>query len=249
MKCPASFPRQACRISPRHDPMSGRSPASSSWNLHVASTCVYAMLVCTLTLTNARSAKRRVWTSLAEQGEHFRICPLSLVSVRSCRIGPTPLVSSTGPMNMQRPPCPGRRRIFSMGSIIARFLESVLLLETEGYPTITSRIIVTSHSASPPMASLHSKCGSIPRRSSSFSTTISLRTNAFKRTTFFVLGSYPVQKSHGMQTPSSIRSCENCLSSRSACLYMMPSRAAYSTSMPMSLLALVTFPPFPCLCT
>ena len=177
-----------------------------------------AMLARTLTLMNARSAKRRVRTSLAEQGERFHICPLSLFSVRSCRIAPTPLVSSTGPINMQRPPCLGQRRIFSMGSIITRFLESVLLLETEGYPTI-SWIIVTSHSASPPTALLHSKCRSIPRRSSSFSTTNSLRTNALKRTTFFVLGSYPVQKIHGMQTPSSIRSCENCLSSRSACIY------------------------------
>src|SRR5258707_6851032 len=118
-----------------------------------------------------------------------------------------------------------------MGAIIARFLESLLLLETGRTLTITSRIIVISHSASPPTASLLLKSGNIPRGSSSFSTTISLQRNASERTTFFVSGSYLVQKSHGMQTPSSIRSCVNCSSSRSACLHMMPSREAFSPSM------------------
>src|SRR5712691_12505423 len=112
-----------------------------------------------------------------------------------------------------------------MGSIIALFFESVLLSETKAYPTITSRIIVILHSALPLMASLHSKSGSIPHGSSSFSTTISLWTNTSKRTTSFVLGSYLVQKSHGMQTPSSIRSCENYLSLHLVCLHTMPSRA------------------------
>src|SRR5712692_6836151 len=65
----------------------------------------------------------------------------------------------------------------------------------------------------------------------------------------FLSGSYLVQKSHGMQTPSSICSCVNCSSSRSACLHMMPSREAFSPSMPTSSLALATFPLFPCSCT
>jgi hypothetical protein len=75
------------------------------------------------------------------------------------------------------------------------------------------------------------------------------KTNTSKRTTFFVLELYLVQKSHRTQTPSSILSCENCSSLWSACLYMMSSQAASSPSMPMSSLALVTFPPFPWLCT
>src|SRR5712691_1120456 len=133
-----------------------------------------------------------------------------------------------------------------MGSIIARFLESVLLSETMASHEIPSRIIMILHSASPLMASLHSKSGSIPHGSSSFSTTISLQTNASKRTTSSVLGSYPVQKSHGTQTPSSIRSCENCLSLHLVCLHTMPSRTASSPSMPMSSLPLVTSLPFPC---
>src|SRR5258707_13324493 len=94
-----------------------------------------------------------------------------------------------------------------MGAIIARFLESLLLLETGRTLTITSQIIMISHSALPPMASLLLKSGNILCGSSSFSTTISLQRNASERTTFFVLGSYLVQKSHGMQTPSFIHSC------------------------------------------
>src|SRR6266849_5308325 len=115
-----------------------------------------------------------------------------------------------------------------MGSIIARFLESVLLLVTGRTLTITFWIIVISHSASPLTASLLLRSGSIPRGSSSFSTTISLQTNASKKTTFFVLGSYQVQKSHGTQTPSSIHSCVNCSSLRSAFLHMMPSKRLFT---------------------
>src|SRR6266849_5926451 len=135
-----------------------------------------------------------------------------------------------------------------MGSIIARFLESVLLLVTRRTLTITSRIIVISHLASPLTASLLLRSKSIPRGSSSFSTTISLQTNASKRTTFFVLGSYLVQKNHGTQTPSSICSCVNCSSSQSAFLHTIPSREAFSPSMPTSSLALVIFPLSLCLC-
>src|SRR5216684_6901778 len=115
-----------------------------------------------------------------------------------------------------------------MGAIIARFLESMLLLETGRTLTITSRIIVISHSALPPTASLLLKSGNIPRGSSSFSTTISLQRNASERTTFFVSGSYLVQKSHGMQTPSSIRSCVNCSSSRSMSAYDALSRSLFA---------------------
>src|SRR5258708_16552758 len=79
-----------------------------------------------------------------------------------------------------------------MGAIIARFLETGRTL------TITSRIIVISHSASPPTASLLLQSGNIPRGSSSFSTTISLQRNASERTTFFVSGSYLVQKSDAL---------------------------------------------------
>src|SRR5216684_6989884 len=128
-----------------------------------------------------------------------------------------------------------------MGAIIAHFLESMLLLETRCTLTITSQIIVISDSTSPLMASLLLKSGNIPHGSFSFSTTISLQRNTSERTTFFVLESYLVQKSHGMQTPSSIHSCMNCSSSRSACLHMMPSREAFSPSMPTSSLALATF--------
>src|SRR5258707_1179117 len=136
-----------------------------------------------------------------------------------------------------------------MGTIIAHFLESMLLLETEHTLTITSQIIMISHSALPLTALLLLKSRNILRGSSSFSTTISLQRNTSKRTTFFVLGSYLVQKSHGMQTPSSICLCVNCSSSRSVCLYMMPSREAFSPSMPTSSLALATFLLFPCSCT
>jgi len=144
---------------------------------------------------------------------------------------------------MQRywPACLGPQRIFSMGSIIARSSESVLLLETEHYPIITSQTSVISRSALPPMASLHSRSGSIPHGSSLFSITISLQTSTSKRTIFFVLGSYPVQKSHQMPTPSSICLCENCLNSRLVCLHMMPSQAVSLPSMHMLSLALVTF--------
>ena len=90
--------------------------------------------------------------------------------------------------------------------------------------TITSRIIVILHLASPRMNSLLLKGGSLLRGSFSFSTTIFLQSNTSKRTTFFVLGSYLVQKSHRMQTCSSICSCVNCLSSQLACLHMMPSQ-------------------------
>src|SRR5258707_2156796 len=110
-----------------------------------------------------------------------------------------------------------------MGAIIARFLESVLLLETGRTLAVTSRIIVISHSTPPLTASLLLKSRNIPHGSSSFSTTISLQRNASERTTFFVSGSYLVQKSHGMQTPSSLHSCVNCLSSRLVCLHIMPS--------------------------
>ena len=158
------------------------------------------------------------------------------------------LASSTVPMNTQRPTGTGWQQIFLMGSIIAHFLESVLWSESEHYPTITSQIIMISHSALPLMASLHSRSGSIPHGSSSFSTTISLWTNASKRTTFFVLGSYLVQRSHGIQTPSSICLCENCLSLCLVCLHMMLSHTASSPSTPMSLLALVTFLLFLCSC-
>src|SRR6266850_176361 len=123
-----------------------------------------------------------------------------------------PLVSSIMPRNTQRLAGLERQRISSMDSIIACFSETMLLLETEGYPTITSRIIVILHSGLPRMALLHSKGGNIPHGFSLFSTTISLQSNASKRTTFFALGSYLVQKSHGMQTPSSIRLYENSLS-------------------------------------
>src|SRR6266850_5727155 len=160
-----------------------------------------------------------------------------------------PLVSSIVLRNMQRLAGPERQWISLMDSIIACFSETVLLLETEGYPTITSRIIMILHSGLPRTASLHSKGGNILHGFSLFSTTISLQSNASKRTTFFVLGSYLVQKSHGMQTPSSIRLYENSLSLRSVCLHMMPSRAASLLSMPMSSLPLVTFLPFPCSCT
>src|SRR5258708_27833780 len=136
-----------------------------------------------------------------------------------------------------------------MGAMIGCFLESMLLLESRCTLTITSRIIVISHSALPLTASLLLKSGNIPHGSSLFLTTISLQRNASERTTFFVLGSYLVQKSHGMQTPSSIHSCVNCSSSRSACLHMMPYREAFSPSMPTSSLALATFPLFPCSCT
>src|SRR6266478_4657368 len=111
-----------------------------------------------------------------------------------------------------------------MGSIITCFLESLLLFKTGRTHTTTSRIIVISHSASLLMASLLLKSGSIPRGSSSFSTTISLQMNASERIILFVLGSYLVQKSHEMQTPSSIHSWVNCTSSRLVCLHMMPSR-------------------------
>src|SRR5216684_1222334 len=136
-----------------------------------------------------------------------------------------------------------------MGAIIACFLESMLLLETRCTLTITSQIIVILHLALPLMASLLLKSRNILHGSSSFSTTISLQRNASERTTFFVLGSYLVQKSHRMQTPSSICLCMNCSSSRSACLHMMPSQEAFSPSMPTSSLALATFPLFPCSCT
>src|SRR5260370_37295570 len=136
-----------------------------------------------------------------------------------------------------------------MGTIIAHFLESVLVLETGHSLTITSQIIIISHSASPLMALLLLKSRNIPHGSSSFSTTISLQRNTSKRTTFFVSGSYLVQKSHGMQTPSSISLCMNCLSSRLVCLHMMPSQEAFLPSMPTSSLALVTFLLFPCSCT
>ena len=154
-------------------------------------------------------------------------------------------------MNMQRcqPACPGWQRIYLMDSIIARFSERVLLLKTEAYLIITSQIDVILHLASPQMASLHLKIRSILCGSSSFSITISLQTNGSKKTTSFVLGSYLVQKSHGMLTPSSIHSCKNCLSLWSGWPHMMPSRAASSPSMPMSSLALVTFRLFPCSCT
>jgi hypothetical protein len=149
-------------------------------------------------------------------------------------------------MGTQRPAGLKRQWIFLMGAIIARFLKSVLLLETGRTLTITSQIIMTLHSALPPTGLLLLKSGSIPRGSSSSSTTISLQMNASERTTFFVLGSYLVQKSHKMRTPSSIRSCMNCSSLWSACLHMMPSREAFSPSTPTSLLALATFPLFPC---
>src|SRR6266850_8064491 len=113
------------------------------------------------------------------------------------------------PRNTQRPAGPEQQWISLMDSIIACFSERELLLETEGYPTITPQIIVILHSGLPQMALLHSKGGNILCGFSSFSTTISLQSNASKRTTFFVLGSYLVQKSHGMQTPSSIHSREN----------------------------------------
>jgi hypothetical protein len=152
-------------------------------------------------------------------------------------------------MSTQRPAGLERQRIFLMGSIIAPFLKSVLLLETRHTLTITSWIIVMLHSALPPMALLLFKSESILHGSSSFSTTISLWSNAFKRTTFSVLGSYLVQKNCGMQTPSFIRWCVNCSSSRSRCLHLMPSQEAFSPSVPTSLLALATFPLFPCSCT
>src|SRR6266478_1745159 len=133
-----------------------------------------------------------------------------------------------------------------MGSIITCFLESLLLFKTGHTHTTTSQIIVISHLASLLTASLLLKSGSIPCGSSSFSTTISLQMNASERIILFVLGSYLVQKSHRMQTFSSIRSWVNCASLRSACLHMMPSREAFSPSTPTSLLALVTFLLSPC---
>src|SRR5258707_15012532 len=108
-----------------------------------------------------------------------------------------------------------------MGAIIARFLESLLLLETGRTLTITSQIIMISHSALPPMASLLLKSGNILGGSFSFSNKFSLQRNASERTSFFVLVSYLVQKSHGMQIPSSIRLCVNCFSSRSSYLHIM----------------------------
>src|SRR6267142_2704807 len=60
-----------------------------------------------------------------------------------------PLVSSIVPRNTQRLAGLERQRISSMDSIIVRFSETMLLLETEGYPTITSRIIMILHSGLP----------------------------------------------------------------------------------------------------
>src|SRR5258708_12793673 len=119
-----------------------------------------------------------------------------------------------------------------MGAIIARFLESVLLLETGRTLTITSQIIVISHLASPPTASLLLKSGNISRGSSSFSTTNSLQRNASERTTFFVSVSYLVQKSHGMQTPSSICSCVNSSTSSSPIPHLIPPPQAFSPPTP-----------------
>jgi len=89
------------------------------------------MLVRMLNLKNAQSAKHRIWMGLAKQGEHSLICPSSLVSACWYRIAPMPLASSTMLMNMQRPACAPleQQQIFLMGSIIARSLESALLLE------------------------------------------------------------------------------------------------------------------------
>ena len=152
-------------------------------------------------------------------------------------------------ISMQRPTSLEWQQIFSMGSIIARFLKSVLLSKIRCTLTITSQIIMISHLASPLTASLLLKSRSILCGSSSFSTTISLQSNASERITFFVLGLYLVQKSHGTQTLSSICLCVNYSNSQSVCLHMMPSREAFLPSTPMSLLALVTFLWFPCLCT
>ena len=159
----------------------------------------------------------------------------------------TPLISSTMSMNMQRCrlACPGQQWIFSMGSIIACSLESVLLLQTECYPMITLRTIMISCLALPPTALLHSRSRSIP---SSFSIIISLQTNASKRTTFFVLVSYLVQRSHGMRLLH-LSTHENCWSLRLVCLHMTPSLAASLPSVLILSHASVTFLPFPCSCT
>jgi len=151
--------------------------------------------------------------------------------------------SSTVLINTQRhqPACLGPQQVFLMGSIIAHSSESILLLETECYPIITSWTIVILCLALPLMALLHSRSGSIPHGSSLFSITISLQTSTSKRTIFFVLGSYLVQKSHQMPTPSSIHSCENCLNLQLVSLHMIPSQAVSLPSMHMSLLALVIF--------
>jgi len=71
----------------------------------------------------------------------------------------------------------------------------------------------------------------------------------FQKDNILCAGIIPGPKSHGTQTPSSICSHKNCLSSRTVCLHMTPSQEASSPSMPMSLLALVTFLLFPCSCT
>jgi len=63
------------------------------------------MLVCMLNLKNAWSAKHCIWMGLAEQGKHSLICPSSLISAYWYQIAPTPLTSSTVPMNMQRRSC------------------------------------------------------------------------------------------------------------------------------------------------
>jgi len=108
---------------------------------------------------------------------------------------------------------------------------------------------MTSHSASPLTASLPSKSGSILHGSSLSSIIISLQTNTSRRTTSFVLGSYLVQRSHMMQTCSSILLCKNSSSFQPVCLHMMPSLAVSLPSMLILSLPLVTFLPFPCLCT
>ena len=160
-----------------------------------------------------------------------------------------PLVSCTVLINTKGPTYPGGQQIFSMGSIILNSSESMLLLKTKGCPILISLITAISHLALPPTASLHSKTENRLRGSSSFSITTSLQTNASKRTTSSVLASYPVQKSHGMQTPLFYCLWKNYLSLQLVCLHTMPSCAASSPSMPILSLLLVTFLPFQCLCT
>jgi hypothetical protein len=144
--------------------------------------------------------------------------------------------------------------VFSMGSIIARFLESVLSLETRRYP----HNYFSDHRdhrtrLRPPTVSLllTKKAEGYRVGSSSFSTAISLQRNASpKRTTFHALGSgmYLGPKSHGTQALSRIRSCVSRSSSRSACLHIdTPLEKPFrpSTQPTTSSLALATFPLFP----
>jgi len=164
MKRRITFPRRACGTSPRRDLTFGCSPALSPWNSHAASIHVYAILVRTPTLTNAR----RCGTSrLNEFGRargmlsYISLIPRLRALMSNCTYATHLQYHADEHAETRRP------------GTITDIFDGHRYRSLLGDRTYTSRIIVISHSASPPTASLLLKSGSIPR-GSSFSTTISL---------------------------------------------------------------------------